>query len=84
MFGLSTYATAVLALAASPLVSAHLEMMSPFPLHSKFNPKTLEAFKDYSMTAPLATDGSQFPCKGGWPCLDCSRRSPQANLECPC
>jgi hypothetical protein len=58
----ATLATA--AILTGSLVSAHLELTSPFPLHSKYNPKTPEALRDYSMTSPLATDGSQFPCKG--------------------
>jgi len=55
---------AVAAMLAAPAVTAHLELTSPFPLHSKYNPNVPEASKDYSMTSPLATDGSQYPCKG--------------------
>ncbi|ORY35689.1 hypothetical protein BCR39DRAFT_460379, partial [Naematelia encephala] len=44
-------------------VAAHAELYWPHPLHSKYNPITPEALKDYSMTSPLVTDGP-YPCKG--------------------
>ncbi|KAK5998000.1 hypothetical protein PT974_00369 [Cladobotryum mycophilum] len=53
---------AVLGLAA--FAHGHMEMKSPPPLRSKFNPNTPESLKDYSMTSPLAASGSDFPCKG--------------------
>ncbi|GAA5974422.1 hypothetical protein JCM11641_005274 [Rhodosporidiobolus odoratus] len=46
------------------LVKAHIEMMYPLPINSQYDPQTLEANKDYSMTAPLNSDGSNYPCKG--------------------
>lgn len=40
-----------------------MEIMSPAPLKSKFN-RYSGSDIDYSMTNPLSTDGSNFPCKG--------------------
>lgn len=55
----------LLALVASlSSVQAHLQIASPFPYHSSLNPLTPEASKDYSMTAPLVSNGLPFPCKG--------------------
>ncbi|BGO98980.1 endoglucanase [Rhodotorula toruloides] len=51
-------------LLAAGLATAHIEMMYPPPINSKYDPQTLEANKDYTMTAPLFPDGSNFPCKG--------------------
>jgi hypothetical protein len=42
--------------------TAHMQMSYPPPLKSKSNPHTNDI--DYSMTSPLSTDGSNFPCKG--------------------
>ncbi|KAL1704680.1 hypothetical protein EV121DRAFT_259339 [Schizophyllum commune] len=56
-----TIASVAAALVAS--VSAHMEMTSPPPLRSKAN-KNAGQNIDYSMTAPLEADGSNFPCKG--------------------
>ncbi|GAA5821875.1 hypothetical protein JCM3770_000628 [Rhodotorula araucariae] len=52
------------AVLATTLVSAHIELMFPPPINSKYDPQTIEANKDYSMTSPLLPDGSNFPCKG--------------------
>jgi LysM repeat protein len=41
---------------------AHMDMVSPAPFRSKANGHA--GVIDYSMTAPLAADGSNFPCKG--------------------
>jgi hypothetical protein len=47
----------------SSFVQAHVEMKSPAPFRSKFlvpqGPNT-----DFTNTAPLSPDGSNFPCKG--------------------
>ncbi|KAL1406663.1 hypothetical protein Q8F55_008369 [Vanrija albida] len=54
-------------LAASSLALpalAHMEMQYPPPFRSKFNPHTLSANIDWSMTNPLEPDGSNYPCKG--------------------
>ncbi|TNY23742.1 hypothetical protein DMC30DRAFT_413864 [Rhodotorula diobovata] len=53
--------TVVLATAA---VSAHMQLVKPLPINSKFDPQTAEANKDYSMQSPLLADGSNYPCKG--------------------
>ncbi|BGP12201.1 hypothetical protein JCM10213v2_000112 [Rhodosporidiobolus nylandii] len=41
-----------------------MELLFPLPINSRFDPQTLEANKDYSMTSPLLQDGSNYPCKG--------------------
>ncbi|KDE09641.1 hypothetical protein MVLG_00047 [Microbotryum lychnidis-dioicae p1A1 Lamole] len=45
-------------------VLAHIEMLHPYAINSKYDPQTLEANKDYSMTAPLLSNGANYPCKG--------------------
>ncbi|CAC9889740.1 unnamed protein product [Aureobasidium pullulans] len=52
----------LLSLASQAL--GHMEMSWPYPLHSKYNPSNSYTVIDYSMTAPLFSDGSNFPCKG--------------------
>jgi hypothetical protein len=59
--GISTGALAVL-LAGSQLAAAHMEISFPPPFRSKFNPHATNV--DYTNTAPLAADGSNYPCKG--------------------
>ncbi|KAK7733085.1 hypothetical protein SLS53_008273 [Cytospora paraplurivora] len=44
--------------------SAHMQMQVPAPFNSKFNPYTPFDSIDYSMTSPLSSDGSNYPCKG--------------------
>lgn len=57
--------TALLALLGTPLVSAHMEMLFPPPLKSKFNPAAKASGNiDSDMTSPLAGSGSNYPCKG--------------------
>ena len=47
------------------MVVAHMEMSWPYALRSKLDPANAgQSYIDYSMTSPLAADGSQFPCKG--------------------
>lgn len=41
----------------------HMQMKTPYPLHSQFNPSPPGPV-DYDMRAPLAPDGSNYPCKG--------------------
>lgn len=50
-------------LAASPAVRAHMQLSQPYPYNSALNPATPEASKDYSMTAPLVSNGLPYPCK---------------------
>ncbi|WPH04096.1 Hypothetical protein R9X50_00698100 [Acrodontium crateriforme] len=48
-----------------PSAVAHMELSWPYPLHSKFDPVNHGSDQiDWSMTSPLAADGSDFPCKG--------------------
>jgi hypothetical protein len=58
----TTSATLLAALAGS--ASAHMMLSFPPPLNSKYNPFANSGSIDYSYTAPLAADGSDFPCKG--------------------
>jgi hypothetical protein len=51
------------ALSLAVAAQAHMEMMWPPPFKSKANPNAGYDI-DYSMTAPLSSDGSNFPCKG--------------------
>jgi len=53
---------AIAAFFATPLVHAHMEMMDPPALESKYNKHAVNV--DYSMTSPLIADGSNYPCKG--------------------
>ena len=43
---------------------AHMEMSNPYPINSHLNSAVPDNLKDYSYTAPLLADGSNFPCKG--------------------
>jgi hypothetical protein len=45
-------------------VFGHMEMAYPYPFKSSKNPTNDYTNIDYSMTNPLAADGSNFPCKG--------------------
>ncbi len=42
---------------------AHMEIQSPPPRRSPFNPTVAERDRDYNNMAPLLADGSNFPCK---------------------
>ncbi|KAM7208527.1 hypothetical protein V8F20_001208 [Naviculisporaceae sp. PSN 640] len=44
--------------------AAHMMIDFPAPFRSKLNPFSDPAKIDYSMTAPLKPDGSDYPCKG--------------------
>ncbi|POS71846.1 hypothetical protein DHEL01_v209762 [Diaporthe helianthi] len=58
----TTSATLLAALAGS--ASAHMMLSYPAPFNSKYNPFANPGTIDYSYTAPLAADGSDYPCKG--------------------
>jgi hypothetical protein len=45
-------------------VIAHMEMLTPFPMRSQYDPAVSVANKDYNLKAPLNADGSNFPCRG--------------------
>jgi hypothetical protein len=49
-------------LGGAQLAAAHMEISYPAPFRSKFNPNAVNV--DYTNTAPLAADGSNYPCKG--------------------
>lgn len=59
----ATTSTALLA-ALTGTASAHMMLSYPPPLNSKYNPFADSGKIDYSYTAPLAADGSDYPCKG--------------------
>ncbi|KAM0752981.1 hypothetical protein T439DRAFT_378733 [Meredithblackwellia eburnea MCA 4105] len=44
--------------------AAHIELLFPPPINSKFDPQTPSGQIDFSMTSPLNPDGSNYPCKG--------------------
>ncbi|OAA69826.1 hypothetical protein ISF_03096 [Cordyceps fumosorosea ARSEF 2679] len=44
------------------LAGAHMQMTSPAPFRSKYNPYTTSV--DYDMNSPLFANGANFPCKG--------------------
>jgi len=59
------FTTAVFALAAfASTALAHMEMIDPPPFRSKANTLIDPSTFDFNMNAPLAPDGSNFPCKG--------------------
>ncbi|GAA5980796.1 hypothetical protein JCM10908_003871 [Rhodotorula pacifica] len=41
-----------------------MQLQYPPPIRSKYDPQTVEADIDYSMSSPLLADGSNYPCKG--------------------
>lgn len=61
MLFIKTAATVVIGLAT--VINGHMEMKSPPPFRSKYNPYTGSDI-DYSMTSPLLSSGSDYPCKG--------------------
>jgi LysM repeat protein len=65
-----TAAIALAAFASSAL--AHMDMQEPAPFRSKFNTNVPSGKVDFDMVAPLANDGSDFPCKGFIPDFDVS------------
>ncbi|KAK4057746.1 hypothetical protein OIO90_001394 [Microbotryomycetes sp. JL221] len=51
------------AAAFGAVTNAHIQMVMPPAINSKFDPQTPESKIDYSMTSPLLADGSNYPCK---------------------
>lgn len=45
------------ALVAAGMATAHIEMTSPYPIRSQFDPENDWNNIDYSMTSPLNSDG---------------------------
>lgn len=66
---------AVVGLAA--LAQGHMEMKSPAPFRSRYNPNSAGDI-DYSMTNPLSSSGSDFPCKGYHNMLGTAKGAPTA------
>jgi len=61
------FSSAVSALFTASLIGsalAHMQMVDPAPIRSKANPNAAAGTVDFDMSAPLAPDGSNFPCKG--------------------
>ncbi|KAK7413753.1 hypothetical protein QQX98_007396 [Neonectria punicea] len=58
----------------------HMQLSNPPPLRSKFNPY-MGTDIDYSMTNPLRSDGSDFPCKGYQTLLTTVEGTPVTTLE---
>jgi hypothetical protein len=56
-------AIAAVTIGLTAIANGHMEMMSPPPFRSKYNPNTGTDI-DYSMTSPLSSSGSDYPCKG--------------------
>lgn len=52
----------VVVLALAGLATAHMQMSSPPPFRSKYNPYTTSV--DYDMNNPLPDSGAAYPCKG--------------------
>ncbi|POS86179.1 hypothetical protein EPUL_003996 [Erysiphe pulchra] len=62
------YISTLSSFAATALVfvvaQGHMEMSYPAPFRSRYNPHIQAGTADFSMTSPLKSDGSDFPCKG--------------------
>merc|ERR1712000_707575 len=43
---------------------SYMELMQPYAIRSQFDPENDYTNIDYSLVAPLAADGSNYPCKG--------------------
>lgn len=54
------YVVGAIIVLSATLAVAHMEMMSPPPFKSKYNPYATDV--DYDLTAPISQ--GQFPCKG--------------------
>jgi hypothetical protein len=52
------------ALALGSAANAHMALQWPQPFRASYNPHSVPANIDYSLTSPLNADGSNFPCKG--------------------
>jgi hypothetical protein len=61
---MALFSSALLLSTVLSVVSGHMEITNPLPLRSKYDSRTPEGLKDYSMTSPLAADGSNYACKG--------------------
>ncbi|KAL1864718.1 hypothetical protein Daus18300_007520 [Diaporthe australafricana] len=75
----ATTSTALLA-ALTGSASAHMMLSYPAPFNSKYNQFADSGKIDYSYTAPLAADGSDYPCKGYQSDLGTSAGQPTASF----
>ena len=66
---------AVFVLALTGTVNSHMQLGYPAPLLATFNPFT-GGNGDYDMTTPLASDGSNFPCRGALKALGTDQAQP--------
>lgn len=76
----ATTSTALLA-ALTGSASAHMMLSYPAPFNSKYNQFADSGKIDYSYTAPLAADGSDYPCKGYQSDLGTSAGQATASFE---
>ncbi|KAF7937790.1 uncharacterized protein EAE97_007586 [Botrytis byssoidea] len=51
------------AVLCASVINAHMSMTWPLPFRSALNPNAVQSQIDYSITAPLAASGANFPCK---------------------
>lgn len=75
----ATTSTALMAALAGS-ASAHMMLSYPAPFNSKYNQFADSGKIDYSYTAPLAADGSDYPCKGYQSDLGTSAGQPTASF----
>ncbi|KAF7906012.1 hypothetical protein EAF00_000291 [Botryotinia globosa] len=58
-----TNSLALGAVLCASVINAHMSMTWPLPFRSALNPNAVQSQIDYSITAPLAASGANFPCK---------------------
>ncbi|TGO62206.1 hypothetical protein BCON_0021g00190 [Botryotinia convoluta] len=58
-----TNSLALGAVLCASVINAHMSMTWPRPFRSALNPNAVQSQMDYSITAPLAASGANFPCK---------------------
>ncbi|KAF5878708.1 putative carbohydrate-binding module family 18 protein [Botrytis fragariae] len=51
------------AILCASVINAHMSLTWPLPFRSALNPNAAQSQIDYSITAPLAASGANFPCK---------------------
>lgn len=73
--------TVLLLLASASPANAHMELNSPYAIKSQFNKANVEPNIDWSMTSPLALDGSNWPAKGYATSATVDALEPVATLE---
>ncbi|GJN87905.1 hypothetical protein Rhopal_000860-T1 [Rhodotorula paludigena] len=73
--------TVFLLLASASTAKAHMELNSPYAIKSQFNKANVEPNIDWSMTSPLALDGSNWPAKGYATSATVDALEPVATLE---